>query len=43
MSKLELQLFVDLAPHYFSYIQSCLQNNYPTLLGSEIIYNPIIY
>lgn len=36
MSKLELQLFLDFAAHYFSYIQKCRETNQPTLLGKIV-------
>lgn len=36
MSKLEMQLFLDFAPHYFSYISRCLSLGQPTLLGKIV-------
>ena len=36
MSKLELQLFLDFANHYFNYIQKCQDSNQPTLLGKIV-------
>lgn len=36
MSKLELQLFLDFATHYFSYNQKCREKGEPTLLGKIV-------
>ncbi|KAL0271738.1 UNVERIFIED_CONTAM: hypothetical protein PYX00_008735 [Menopon gallinae] len=36
MSKLELQLFLEFATHYFSYIQKCREKCEPTLLGKIV-------
>ncbi|KAK6645654.1 hypothetical protein RUM43_001934 [Polyplax serrata] len=36
MSRLELQLFLEFANHYFSYIQKCQESNQPTLLGKIV-------
>ncbi|XP_067015555.2 1-phosphatidylinositol 3-phosphate 5-kinase [Anabrus simplex] len=36
MSRLEMQLFLDFAHHYFSYIQHCHSSRHPTLLGKIV-------
>ncbi|XP_012269678.2 1-phosphatidylinositol 3-phosphate 5-kinase [Athalia rosae] len=36
MSRLEMQIFLDFAPNYFSYLDKCQQTKQPTLLGKII-------
>lgn len=36
MSRLEMQIFLDFAPNYFSYMEKCQQTKQPTLLGKII-------
>ncbi|XP_003403346.2 1-phosphatidylinositol 3-phosphate 5-kinase [Bombus terrestris] len=36
MSRLEMQIFIDFAPNYFSYMEKCQQTKQPTLLGKIV-------
>lgn len=36
MARLEIQPFLEFAPHYFNFIQSCYTNHQPTLLGKIV-------
>nr|XP_034189980.1 1-phosphatidylinositol 3-phosphate 5-kinase [Osmia lignaria] len=36
MSRLEMQIFLDFAPNYFSYMEKCQQTKQPTLLGKIV-------
>lgn len=36
MSRIEMQIFLDFAPNYFSYMEKCQQTKQPTLLGKII-------
>ncbi|XP_034942912.1 1-phosphatidylinositol 3-phosphate 5-kinase [Chelonus insularis] len=36
LSRVEMQIFLDFAPNYFAYMEKCLRNKQPTLLGKII-------
>ncbi|OAD57576.1 Putative 1-phosphatidylinositol 3-phosphate 5-kinase [Eufriesea mexicana] len=36
MSRLEMQIFLEFAPNYFSYMEKCQQTKQPTLLGKIV-------
>jgi len=36
MSRFEMQIFLDFAPNYFSYMEKCHQTKQPTLLGKIV-------
>jgi len=36
MSRLEMQIFLDFAPNYFTYMEKCQQTKQPTLLGKIV-------
>ncbi|XP_053980102.1 1-phosphatidylinositol 3-phosphate 5-kinase [Hylaeus volcanicus] len=36
MSRMEMQIFLDFAPNYFSYMEKCQQTKQPTLLGKIV-------
>jgi len=36
MSQNEAQLFLEVAPHYLSYLRRCLESGQPTLLGKIV-------
>ncbi|XP_065212151.1 putative 1-phosphatidylinositol 3-phosphate 5-kinase isoform X2 [Planococcus citri] len=36
MGRLEIQPFIEFAPHYFNFIQTCYSNHQPTLLGKIV-------
>ncbi|XP_023718004.1 1-phosphatidylinositol 3-phosphate 5-kinase isoform X3 [Cryptotermes secundus] len=43
MTRLEMQLFLEFAPNYFSYIQRCHTSRQPTLLGKIVGVYRIVY
>jgi 1-phosphatidylinositol-3-phosphate 5-kinase len=43
MSRVEMQLFLGFAPHYFDYIQRCHTTQQPTLLGKIVGVYRIVY
>lgn len=43
MSKSEVQLFIDWAPNYFSYVEKCYTTSQPTLLGKIMGIYQIIF
>lgn len=43
MSKSEVQLFIDWAPNYFSYMERCCSTQQPTLLGKILGLYQIIF
>ena len=36
MNRVDLQIFLDFAPNYFSYMEKCQQTKQPTLLGKIV-------